>query len=212
MMDKSISFLHEKLINKEVTSDELVKEALEKSHEVQASCNAFVTILDEAKGGEVTDNLLSGIPYGIKDNYSTKDMVCSASSNTLKNYVPFFDATVIEKSLGMSDTLVGLTIVAIGSSLPELVTSIVAAQKGDSGIALGNAVGSCIFNILFILGAAATLTPIRAVTELVIDAGILIGVSILVLIFVFTKKEANRWEGAFCVFTYVVYSVYIIMR
>ena len=70
-MDKSISFLHEKLINKEATSDELVKEALEKSHEVQASCNAFVTILDDEKGTEVTDNLLSGIPYGVKDNYST---------------------------------------------------------------------------------------------------------------------------------------------
>lgn len=122
------------------------------------------------------------------------------------------NASLIAKAWGTSETLIGLTIVAIGTSLPELVTSVTAARKGDSGIALGNAVGSCIFNILFILGAAATLTPIHAVTELVMDAGILIGVSILVLIFVFTKKEANRWEGVFCVFTYVVYSVYIIMR
>lgn len=96
MMDKSISILHEKLINNEVTSDELVKEALKKSHEVQASCNAFVTILDDAKGTEVTDNLLSGIPYGVKDNYSTAGVLSTGSSNILKNYVPFFDATAVK--------------------------------------------------------------------------------------------------------------------
>ncbi len=95
-MDKSITELHELLVSGKVTSDELVKEALEKSHEVQDKCNAFVTILDEAKGGEVTDNLLSGIPYGLKDNYSTKDILSTGSSNTLKDYVPFFNATAVE--------------------------------------------------------------------------------------------------------------------
>lgn len=95
-MEKSIEELHEMLVKGEVTSDELVKEALEKSHEVQVKCNAFVTILDEAKGGKVTDNLLSGIPYGVKDNYSTKDILSTGSSNTLKDYVPFFNATAIE--------------------------------------------------------------------------------------------------------------------
>ncbi|MDY3947863.1 MAG: amidase family protein, partial [Bacilli bacterium] len=97
MMDKSILEIHEALVSKNVTSKELIQESLKKSHELQEKCNAFALILDDAKEVEVTDNLLSGIPYGIKDNYSTKDMVCSASSNTLKNYVPFFDATVIEK-------------------------------------------------------------------------------------------------------------------
>ena len=71
-MNKSIEELHELLVSGKVTSDELVKEALELSHKVQDECNAFVTIMDDAKGCEVTDNLLSGIPYGIKDNYSTK--------------------------------------------------------------------------------------------------------------------------------------------
>jgi len=94
-MDKSIEELHELLIKGEVTSDELVKESLEISHEVQEKCNAFVTILDDAKGTDVTDNLLSGIPYGIKDNYSTKGILSTGSSNTLKDYVPFFDATAI---------------------------------------------------------------------------------------------------------------------
>ncbi|MBE6151888.1 MAG: Asp-tRNA(Asn)/Glu-tRNA(Gln) amidotransferase subunit GatA [Firmicutes bacterium] len=96
-MDKTIEELHELLVKGEVTSDELVKESLEKSYEVQEKCNAFVTILDDAKGGEVTDNLLSGIPYGVKDNYSTKGILSTGSSNTLKDYVPFFNATAIEK-------------------------------------------------------------------------------------------------------------------
>ena len=96
-MHLSIEELHQMLKNGEVTSDELVNESLALSHEVQEKCNAFVTIIDNAKGGEVTDNLLSGIPYGIKDNYSTKDILSTGSSNTLKDYVPFFNATAIEK-------------------------------------------------------------------------------------------------------------------
>ncbi|MBR6073433.1 MAG: Asp-tRNA(Asn)/Glu-tRNA(Gln) amidotransferase subunit GatA [Bacilli bacterium] len=96
MMNKTIVELHEELKNNKVTSDELVKESLEKSHEVQEKCNAFVTILDDAKGSNVTDDLLSGIPFGIKDNYSTKGILSTGSSNTLKDYVPFFTATAIE--------------------------------------------------------------------------------------------------------------------
>ena len=96
-MYKSIEELHEMLKNNEVTSKELIEESLKKSHELQEKCNAFVTILDDAKEEEITDNLLSGIPYGIKDNYSTKGILTTGSSNTLKDYVPFFNATAIEK-------------------------------------------------------------------------------------------------------------------
>ena len=96
MMDKSIKELHELLINNKVSSDDLVKEALAKSHTLQEKCNAFVTILDDAKGVSVNDNLLSGIPYGIKDNYSTKGILTTGSSNTLKDYVPFFTATAVK--------------------------------------------------------------------------------------------------------------------
>ena len=94
-MNKSIEEIHEALIKKEVTVKELINESLVKSHEVQEKCNAFVTILDEAKEVEVTTNLLSGIPYGIKDNYSTKGILSTGSSNTLKDYIPFFTATAI---------------------------------------------------------------------------------------------------------------------
>lgn len=92
-MNKSISELHEMLINGEVKSEDLVKESLELSKKVQDKCNAFVTILDDVEGGKVTDDLLSGIPFGIKDNYSTSGILSTGSSNTLSDYVPFFDAT-----------------------------------------------------------------------------------------------------------------------
>ena len=94
-LNKSIVELHNLLINKEITSEELIKEALTKSHEVNHKYNAFVTILDNAQPAEITEDLLSGIPYGIKDNYSTKDILSTGSSNTLSNYVPFFDATAV---------------------------------------------------------------------------------------------------------------------
>ena len=122
------------------------------------------------------------------------------------------NAKIIAMNLGMGETLVGLTIVAIGTSLPELVTSIIAAKKGDSGIAMGNAVGSCIFNILFILGMAGVIQPMTADSAFFIDTGILIGVSLIMLLFAFTKKKTDRVEGAISVLIYIAYTAYIIMR
>ncbi len=94
-MQLSIEELHKLLVEKKVTSSELINESLKKSHEIQDKCNAFVTILDDVKECEVKDNLLSGIPYGVKDNYSTSGVLSTGSSNTLKDYVPFFDATAV---------------------------------------------------------------------------------------------------------------------
>ena len=85
-MNKSIEELHELLKNGEVTSKELIEESLKLSHEVEEKYNAFVTILDDAKEVEVTDSLLSGIPCGVKDNYSTRGILSTGSSNTLKDY------------------------------------------------------------------------------------------------------------------------------
>jgi len=106
-MDKGIEEIHEALKNGLVTSDELVKESLAKAHEVQDKCNAFVTILDDAKGVNVTDNLLSGIPCGVKDNYSTKGVLSTGSSNTLKDYVPFFDATAYSNLKNAGAVMIG---------------------------------------------------------------------------------------------------------
>lgn len=125
-------------------------------------------------------------------------------------------ATNIAYSLGMSEKLVGLTIVAVGTSLPELVTSIVAALKGENDIALGNVLGSNIFNLVLILGASATITPIAVSGVMIIDFIILIAVTLFIgaLIF-FNKKEEKRLgglEGIILVGIYVAYLAYIIMR
>lgn len=121
-------------------------------------------------------------------------------------------AKTIALALGMSETLVGLTVVAIGTSLPELVTSVVAARKGDSGIAMGNVIGSNLFNILFILGMAGVIKPLTADAAFFIDTGILLGISALMLLFAFTKRKISRVEGITCVLLYVAYTAYIIMR
>lgn len=109
MMNKSIKELHDLLINKKITSEELVREALSKSHEVKEKYNAFVTICNDAKPTAITESLVSGIPFGVKDNYSTKDVLSTGSSNTLKNYVPFFNATVVQKLLDAGAIMVNKT-------------------------------------------------------------------------------------------------------
>jgi cation:H+ antiporter len=122
------------------------------------------------------------------------------------------NAKKIAADLGMSQTLIGVTIVACGTSLPELVTSIVAARKGESGLALGNVVGSNIFNILFILGAASALSPVSVQPELLIDGLIMIVVTAAVFIFCRTKHCMNRIEGILCVAAYIGYTAYAIIR
>lgn len=122
------------------------------------------------------------------------------------------NATIIAINLGMGETLVGLTIVAFGTSLPELVTSILAAKKGDSGIAIGNVVGSNIFNILFILGMAGVISPMSADSVFFIDTGILIVASLIMFVFAFTKRKINRIEGLISLLMYAAYMAYIIMR
>lgn len=120
-------------------------------------------------------------------------------------------ATNIALAWGMSETLVGLTIIAIGTSLPELVTSIVAARKGESDIALGNVIGSCIFNVFFILGISAVINPIEMVGPIFADMLVMIAVTIATYFFAINKK-ITRIEGGILVGSYLVYMVYIIMR
>lgn len=121
-------------------------------------------------------------------------------------------ATAIAKSLGLSETLIGLTIVAIGTSLPELVTSVVASRKGESGLALGNAIGSNIFNILFILGMSSTLMPIPVVSENITDTLVLIGICVLIYAFARFGEKIGRCKGLTMIAIYIAYTAYIIMR
>lgn len=121
-------------------------------------------------------------------------------------------AKSIALTFGMSETLVGLTIVAIGTSLPELVTSIVASSKGQNGMAVGNVVGSNIFNLLMILGISCTLHPIAVTFESVIDILILFTANILIYVFCKTSGKLNRKEGIIMVLGYVAYTAYAIIR
>ena len=118
----------------------------------------------------------------------------------------------IALGLGMSETLVGLTIVSIGTSLPELITSVTAAYNKNTEIALGNAVGSSIFNILFILGVTNTITPIKTTDVMIIDSIVLVFVSILTFILAYDKKDFNKKDGLILVGTFIVYMIYIIIR
>ncbi len=122
------------------------------------------------------------------------------------------NAKSIALTFGMSETLVGLTIVAMGTSLPELVTSVVASRKGSNDIAVGNVVGSNIFNILLVLGLSATISPMLVLSVSAIDLIILIVVSIVGYIFAFGKKEIDRKEGIIMLLIYAAYMVYAIIR
>lgn len=126
------------------------------------------------------------------------------------------NASAIASKLGLSDLFIGLTIVAIGTSLPELVTSVVAAKKGESGLALGNAVGSSILNILFILGFSSALSPIVVASSefmvVMIDIIILLIVSMILQVFCVSRDKVSKFEGAMCVFLYVAYMAFVIIR
>lgn len=144
-MNKSIEEIHEALINKEVTVEELIKESLEKSKEVQNDCNAFVTILEDPKAASVTDDLLSGIPYGVKDNYSTKDVLSTGSSNTLKDYVPFFTATSIENLESRGAIMVNKTVMdefGMGGTGTTGHTGIVTNPWDKTRMCAGSSAGS----------------------------------------------------------------------
>lgn len=113
---------------------------------------------------------------------------------------------------GMSETLVGLTIVAVGTSLPELVTSIVASCKGENGMAIGNVVGSNIFNLLLILGVSSSIHPIAITTASFVDLCMALAVTLLGYCFICTGKKVNRPEGAVMVILYALYMTYAIIR
>lgn len=115
-------------------------------------------------------------------------------------------------SLGMSELLVGLTILAIGTSLPELMTSVVASLKKENDIALGNVVGSNIFNVFFILGIALVIDPIKHQKSTLFDLILLSIVSIITFVFAYTGKSIKRFEGIILVIIYIIYMVYIIVR
>lgn len=123
-----------------------------------------------------------------------------------------YGAKSVALAAGMTETLVGLTIVALGTSLPELVTSIVAARKGETGMAVGNVIGSNIFNVMLILGVSSAIHPIAVNAASVWDLYILIAIGILTYVFGLSKKKIARPEGAVLVLLYFAVMVFAIVR
>ena len=161
----------------------------------------------EIEGVEECDNMKE-LSYG----KSILFLIVGAAAIAFGGDLTVDTASRIAIELGMSQTLVGLTIVSIGTSLPELVTSVVAARKNEVDMAVGNAVGSNIFNILMVLGAASAINPVALIRENIIDIVILIVFSLIVWIYAATKQRISRKEGISMVCMYLIYAGYIIWR
>lgn len=121
-------------------------------------------------------------------------------------------ASTLAMALGMTETMVGLTIVAVGTSLPELVTSFVAARKGEVDMALGNAIGSNVFNILLVLGIASTISPIGFMTSNAVDIAAVIVATLVCWAVAAKNKALGKVMGAIMVVSYFAYMVYVVMR
>ena len=161
----------------------------------------------EIEGVEECDNMKE-LSYG----KSILFLIVGAAAIAFGGDLTVDTASRIAIELGMSQTLVGLTIVSIGTSLPELVTSVVAARKNEVDMAVGNAVGSNIFNILMVLGIPSAISPVALIRENIIDIVLLMVFSVMVWIFAGTRKKIERKEGIIMVVVYLVYCAYIIAR
>ena len=121
-------------------------------------------------------------------------------------------ATGIAQALGVSEKVIALTIVAIGTSLPELVTSVIAARKGETDIAVGNVIGSNIFNILFIVGLTSTIRPLSLDFSTFIDLIVMFITSVLVFLMLRHNNRITRRKGICMLAMYVIYTAYILIR
>ena len=122
------------------------------------------------------------------------------------------NASSLALKLHMSEMLIGLTIVAVGTSLPELVTSMVAAKKGENDIAIGNAIGSCLFNIILILGFCSIFAPTKVELSSLVDVIVMLISVVMIFLFSLKTKEVNRKQGIILIICYAIYLSYIILR
>ena len=158
----------------------------------------------------------------MKDRKSAQDVPNTEQSSILKLFLliligMFFlviggrvlvdNAAAVAREWGVSESVIGMTILAAGTSLPELATSVVAARKGSLGLAFGNAIGSNIFNIAFVIGICSSIVPMQVTQIDMVDWFMLIGSCILVWIVAFTRRELSRWEGILLVLCYLSYLV-----
>ena len=166
--------------------------------------------IQSIKNGEVEEEADDGKKISL--SMSLKMIVLGLFAIVMGGNYVVDNACIIAENFGMSEHFIGLTIIAIGTSLPELVTSVIAARKGESDIALGNVIGSNIFNIAFVLGASAAISPMTVNIVSVYDILILLFISALSLYFARTQRRFSRIEGIIMVGMYAVYCGYILIR
>lgn len=165
------------------------------------------------------------VKVGLKERANSQDEEEAPKMSTVKAIIMLIlglvgiiwggDSTVegakaIASSLGLSEALIGLTVVALGTSLPELVTSVVAARKGESDIAVGNVIGSNIFNIFLILGISATISPMNVTQTYLYDMAVLALIMVLTFIPIAVTKKVSRWMGITMIMLYVGYTAYLV--
>lgn len=178
----------------------LIKTALKSRNEFTEVEN-FISIDSDAISYSIDQPLYKSIFYSIFG------MIAIIIGGKLVVYC----GSYIASTFGISDKLIGLTIVSIGTSLPEFITSIIAATKGESDIALGNVIGSNIFNILFVLGASSVISPITVQSGLLLDGIFMIIVTLITYIFASRKKDVNKIESLTLIGLYLFYMAYLIM-
>ena len=168
----------------------------------------WITLRGAHKDESVQEEATATEPVGAVK--ATLMIIIGLSCLVLGSNVFVDNASAIARSLNVSDAIIGLTIVAGGTSLPELATSVVSARKGDSGIAIGNVLGSNVFNILAILGLTGLVQPMSIQGITIVDLSMLILSVVLLWLFSFTKYRVQRWEGAVMAAIYVAYMCWLI--
>ena len=168
--------------------------------------------LQEAKKGRETDKDSLEQPVNIGVGKSSLLIVIGLVGLIVGSEVFVDNASALAHTLGVSDAVIGLTIVACGTSLPELATSTVAASKGNSGIAIGNVLGSNVFNILMILGVTGLISPMSTQGITTVDLSVMVITMILLWLFSYTKYRIERWEGAALSVLFIGYIVYLLYQ
>lgn len=165
-----------------------------------------VTALINRKNAEDDEETLPSVPKSIL--YAAGGLALVILGGQMAVHCAKF----IARGIGISESLIGLTVVALGTSLPELITSVVSAKKGNSDIALGNIIGSNLFNILMVLGLSMTISPFKVTANNIVDCICVLGATVLCYVFCANKKTLSRAKGIVFLLLYAVYLAYIIIR
>ena len=185
----------------------LLRQAKQKPAETPAQAETEVQITDAAASSEESAETAAAVPADSPSIWKLIAFTIVGLAVILVSSDYAVDAAVaLAKIFNISDRVIGLTIVALGTSLPELVTSVTAALRGNADLAVGNVVGSCIFNLLFVLGTSALILPIPCAPNFLSDAYVAVGATVLLLLFGFTQMKISRWEGVLLMACYVAYA------